>query len=86
MQEALTNVREHAPGTRAHIDIHLAGRDVEVTVTNTAPTSPALTLPSSRQGLIGLRERAELLDGTFENGPTPDGGYRIHARLPTHTD
>ncbi|MFI9557421.1 sensor histidine kinase [Nonomuraea endophytica] len=86
VQEALTNVRKHAPGARAHIDIHAVGRTVEITVTNTAPTRPALTLPSSRQGLIGLRERAELLDGTFENGPTPDGGYRIHVSLPTRTD
>jgi signal transduction histidine kinase len=82
VQEALTNVRKHAPGASACIDIRLIGRDVEVTVTNAAPTRAALTLPSSHQGLIGLRERADLLAGSFESGPTPDGGYCIRVRLP----
>jgi len=81
VQEALTNVRKHAPGARVRIEILRVGQDTEVTVTNTAPTRP---LPGSQQGLIGLRERAELLGGTFESGPTDDGGYRIRLRLPTH--
>ncbi|MCX4973714.1 sensor histidine kinase [Streptomyces sp. NBC_00620] len=85
VQEALTNVRKHAPGATACIEIRRTGQGTEVTVTNTAPTRPALALPSSQQGLIGLRERAELLGGTFESGPTEDGGYRVRLRLPTHT-
>ncbi|MEV6172538.1 histidine kinase [Streptomyces sp. NPDC051954] len=85
VQEALTNVRKHAPGASARIEIRRIGQDTEVTVTNTAPSRPALALPGSRQGLIGLRERAELLGGTFESGPTDAGGYRIRLRLPTHT-
>ncbi|MEV2227488.1 histidine kinase [Streptomyces phaeochromogenes] len=84
VQEALTNVRKHAPGARVRIEILRVGQDTEVTVTNTAPTRPALALPGSQQGLIGLRERAELLGGTFESGPTDDGGYRVRLRLPTH--
>ncbi|MDX2700979.1 two-component sensor histidine kinase, partial [Streptomyces ipomoeae] len=44
-------------------------------------------LPGSRQGLIGLKERAELLGGTFASGPTPAGGYEATLRIPTdHTD
>lgn len=85
VQEALTNVRKHAPGATACIEIRRTGQGTEVTVTNTAPTRPALALPSSQQGLIGLRERAELLGGTFESGPTEDSGYRVRLRLPTHT-
>jgi signal transduction histidine kinase len=29
-----------------------------------------------------MRERATMLGGTFEAGPLPDGGYRVHALLP----
>jgi signal transduction histidine kinase len=33
-------------------------------------------------GLIGMRERARLVGGTIEVGPTPLGGFRVHAVLP----
>ncbi|MFJ8435977.1 sensor histidine kinase [Kitasatospora sp. NPDC094019] len=84
VQEALTNVRKHAPGASAVVEIHRSGLGLEVSVVNTAPTRPSLQLPSSRHGLIGLRERAENLDGSLTSGPAPDGGYRVHAALPDY--
>ncbi|WP_425269814.1 sensor histidine kinase [Kitasatospora cineracea] len=86
VQEALTNARKHAPGATAAVDLWQDGTEVGVTVTNSAPTRPSLPLPGSQQGLIGLRERAELLHGTLESGPTPDGGYRVSLRVPLTTD
>jgi signal transduction histidine kinase len=37
----------------------------------------------SRQGIVGMRERARALGGTLEAGPRPEGGFRVSARLPT---
>ena len=84
VQEALTNVRKHAPGARATVRLWHADDATEfgVTVTNTSPTRPSLPLPGSSQGLVGLRERAELLHGTLRSGPTPDGGYEVGLRIP----
>ncbi|MGX1566975.1 sensor histidine kinase [Streptomyces sp. NPDC055506] len=84
VQEALTNVRKHAPGATATVRLWSAddGEAFGVTVTNTPPTRPSLPLPGSRQGLVGLKERAELLDGTFASGPTSDGGYEVSLRIP----
>ncbi|MEV5957911.1 histidine kinase [Streptomyces sp. NPDC051987] len=83
VQEALTNVRKHAPGATAAIHIrHRDGR-LRTTVTNTAPTHLPLSLPSAHHGLAGLRQRAELLGGTVTSGPTPDGGYELRLELPT---
>lgn len=85
-QEALTNVRKHAPGAAARVELWHDGDDVGVTVTNTAATRPALPLPSAQQGLVGLRERADILHGTLESGPTAEGGYRVRLRIPHSAD
>ncbi|MER5451460.1 histidine kinase [Streptomyces sp. NPDC002764] len=86
VQEALTNVRKHAPGARAHVELWQDGDDVGVTVTNSPPTRPSLSLPGSQQGLVGLRERADILHGTLEAGLTAKGGYRVRLRIPLSTD
>jgi signal transduction histidine kinase len=81
VQEALTNVLKHGGvDAVAHVRLEEAdGRlDIEVTDSGTAIT----TLPGSGQGIVGMRERAMLLGGTFEAGPRPEGGFRVLARLP----
>ncbi|MFD7706007.1 sensor histidine kinase [Streptomyces sp. NPDC059785] len=82
VQEALTNVRKHAPGATATVRIRHRDGVVRTTVGNTAPTRPALPLPSAHHGLAGLRQRAELLGGTVTSGPTEDGGYELRLDLP----
>jgi signal transduction histidine kinase len=82
VQEALTNVRKHAPGANATVRIHHADHTVVTTVSNTAGTRPALALPSAQHGLIGLHQRAEMLGGELRAGPMPDGGYRLDLVLP----
>ncbi|MFV5996991.1 sensor histidine kinase [Streptomyces sp. NPDC056231] len=82
VQEALTNVRKHAPGATVRVCIHHRDGAIHATVTNTAPTQPALPLPSAQHGLAGLRQRAELLGGTISAQSTTDGGYSLHLKLP----
>ncbi|MBP2328390.1 signal transduction histidine kinase [Kibdelosporangium banguiense] len=84
VQEALTNARKHAPGASATVQLWHNHSELGVTVTNASPTRPTLSLPSAQHGLIGLRERADLLNGTLTFGPTPDGGFRVHLCLPWH--
>lgn len=82
VQEALTNARKHAPGAAVRIDVAATSTTASVVVENSAPTGPALPLPGSGIGLIGLRERAALLGGAFEAGPTPGGGFRVAVTIP----
>ncbi|MEU0406453.1 histidine kinase [Streptomyces griseorubiginosus] len=86
VQEALTNVRKHAPGASARVELWQDGDSIGVTVTNTPPTRPSLSLPGSQQGLVGLRERADILRGTLDAGPTAEGGYRVRLRIPLSAD
>jgi len=62
------------------------GDNVGVTVTNTATTRASLSLPGSQHGLVGLRERADILHGTLEADPTAEGGYRVRLRIPLGAD
>ncbi|GAB2707539.1 sensor histidine kinase [Kitasatospora kifunensis] len=84
VQEALTNVRKHAPGTDTRVLVRITPTTLHVTVCNDAPTGPCPDsgLPGGRHGLIGLRERAALLGGTIEAAPEPDGGFAVRLRLP----
>ncbi|WP_030566290.1 sensor histidine kinase [Streptomyces aureocirculatus] len=86
VQEALTNVRKHAPGATAAVHLFQHDTGFGVVITNTRPSRPPLPLPSSHQGLIGLAERAELLHGSFTAGPLPDGGYRVMLDIPTDAE
>lgn len=82
IQEALTNIRKHAPGAEATVQLGSTPTTLTVTIDNTAPTRSTILLPGARHGLIGLQERAELLGGTVATGPTASGGYRVHLELP----
>lgn len=82
VQEALTNVRKHAPGATASIRVHHDAGTVHATVTNTAADRPALSLPGAHHGLLGLRQRADLLGGSMHAGPTAEGGYELRLRIP----
>jgi signal transduction histidine kinase len=87
VQEALTNVRKHAPGSAVAVRVAVEEETLRVEVQNGAPGSadPA-PLPSGGHGLVGLRERAALLDGTFEAGRTDDGGFLVRVTLPLPAD
>ncbi|MEH0516955.1 MULTISPECIES: sensor histidine kinase [unclassified Streptomyces] len=86
-QEALTNAAKHAPGTRVSVRVGFGTRDVTVQVGNTRPapgpaTSAALRASGSGLGLQGMRERVKQAGGDLQAGPTPDGGWRVAARIP----
>jgi signal transduction histidine kinase len=88
VQEALTNVRKHAPGAAVTIALHAgdtADRDI-VLVVDDHPTRPAaapgaLTATGGGYGVKGMRERARNLGGTLAAGPHGDG-WRVELRLP----
>ncbi|WP_049557878.1 sensor histidine kinase [Nonomuraea sp. SBT364] len=80
LQEALTNALKH--GERpAEVHIVYEARQVSVTVDNRV-NGRRPRLPGAGAGLVGMRERAGLVGGTFEAGPRGDG-WRVTARLPT---
>lgn len=81
VQEALTNAIRH--GGRCHADLtvdrgpdHL---DLEITTDQTLDADQ--TPSSSGRGLIGMRERVQLLGGNLDTGPCGEG-FRVRTTLP----
>ncbi len=83
IQEALTNASTHAPGAARVVEID--DRDdarVVVSVTNFAPTTVAAARSSAGGfGLVGMRERAELVGADLQYGLTPGGGWLVRASV-----
>ncbi|MEV4435928.1 histidine kinase [Streptomyces sp. NPDC049585] len=82
-QEALTNVRKHAPGARVEMAFTYLEREVELWVRDSGASGRVgkPEVPGAGYGLLGMRERAELLGGTLEAGPAVAGGPGFHVRL-----
>jgi signal transduction histidine kinase len=80
LQEGLTNVIKHAGRARADVVIAYLADEIELSVRDDGrdgrPPRPG------GHGLVGIRERVAVFDGTVEAGPLADGGWRLRARLP----
>jgi signal transduction histidine kinase len=85
VQEALTNVRKHAPGAEVRIKVHYLPDRVSIRVLNSAPrgvADPVLVGSGSGSGLAALEQRVELVGGRLTTGHTVAGGFQVDARLP----
>lgn len=84
VQEALTNVRKHAPGAATTVRVETTGDTLRVEVRNAAPDEGATApgLPGGGQGIVGLQERAALLGGSLTAGATSEGGFTVRAEVP----
>ncbi|MFC8453403.1 sensor histidine kinase [Kitasatospora sp. NPDC057223] len=83
VQEALTNIGKYAPDAAVLVRVRARGSVLRVEVRNGPPAlRPVGALPGGGHGLVGLRERAQLLGGTMTAGPTGDGGFEVSADLP----
>ncbi len=80
VQEALTNVAKHAPGTPAEVEVRYDDDVLRLRVTDRG-TAAGPVDPSGR-GLAGIRDRASALGGSAEAGPDPQGGWSVRCELP----
>ena len=81
-QEALTNTLKHAAARSAAVVVRYGDDAVEIECTDDGSGATAHSNGATGHGLVGMRERALMLGGEIDAGPRPDGGYRVHARLP----
>ncbi|MFW6774618.1 sensor histidine kinase [Nocardioides sp. CPCC 205120] len=83
VQEALTNARKHAPGTKITITLDWDADHVRVRVHNPAPPArPGSPAPTGGHGLVGMAERVKAAGGTLDLR-RPGDGFTVTAVLPT---
>lgn len=85
VQEALTNSVKHASGATAAVAVEYSPQRLRVEVTDTGGRPSADAAAGSGRGLIGLRERLAVYDGTLNTGRRLTGGYRVEALIPLET-
>lgn len=84
VQEALTNILKHAQARRAEVEIHLRPSDVRLRISDDGRGFDLSAVTARRDGglgVIGMRERAELLGGRLQVTSGPQG-TRVEAVIP----
>ncbi|MBY8878683.1 sensor histidine kinase [Actinacidiphila acidipaludis] len=83
-QEAMTNVRKHAPGAAVTLRLEYRPEEVELEFRDfggKTPVDNSLGASGAGYGLRGMRERAELLGGALDAGPAEEG-FVVRLRVP----
>lgn len=87
VQEALSNVVRHANASRATLNINFSEREIKLGVSDDGigfvmPKSPTDFAPSGHFGLLGMKERSELIGGRLEVQSESGKGTRLSIRIP----
>ncbi|MGY1810604.1 sensor histidine kinase [Blastococcus sp. SYSU D00669] len=84
VQEALTNVVKHAgPDVEAAVTLSWSPRALRLEVTDSGgPARPATGNGPDGRGLVGMRERLQLVGGRLSAGPAP-AGFAVVGEIPT---
>ena len=85
-QEALTNVARHAQATRAEVQVQKLDGAICMKIIDDGKGFPADHVLHARKakrlGLLGMRERLEMVGGNFTVASAPGKGTTIVAQLP----
>jgi signal transduction histidine kinase len=85
-QEALRNVEKHASATSALVELDFTEEEIRLSVADdgagfSPPKSVSDLALSGKLGLLGMKERAELVGGSFEIHASPQKGTRLVVRV-----
>jgi signal transduction histidine kinase len=81
-QESLTNVTRHADAKHATVKLWIDDGAYRVEVADDGAGAATSASETGGRGLLGMRERAELLGGRLSAGPAEGGGFRVSASIP----
>jgi len=85
-EESLANAARHAPGARVDVELRIEAQRVLLRVANgPSPTSATAPRSSGGLGLLGVRQRADLIGARLVAGPA-GGGWLVEVDVPLDED
>lgn len=83
VQEALTNVRKHADASQADVAVTGTGKSTTFTITDDGVGfNPSATRDGEGYGMVTMRDRLTMLDGTLAITSAPGAGTTVVATVP----
>jgi signal transduction histidine kinase len=87
LQEAITNVVKHSGAHQVGVVLEVTGGEVRLIVEDDGrgfaiDDGSVLALGRTHLGLLGVRERLALVNGSLEVESAPHGGTTVYARVP----
>lgn len=81
VQEALTNVRKHAPGAAVSVTVRASERELRIEVLNGPSDGAGVDEARGGRGIPGMAERVRVYSGTL--GAEPEGdGWAVRVTIP----
>ncbi|MBL8603752.1 MAG: sensor histidine kinase [Myxococcales bacterium] len=81
VQESLTNIARHAEAQHVHVSVESTGRHLQVTVEDDGKGALGPNQKPGR-GMVGMKERAMAVGGSFQVSPGTPSGTTIRVVLP----
>ena len=80
--EALTNVANHAQAHNVAVDVRMKDKSISVTIQDDGRGFDASAIPSGHYGILGIKERVRLVNGSFEIQSNNGKGTTIRIDIP----
>ena len=80
VQESLTNAMKHASGSPVTVHVDFGPERLHLVVRDLGGRETSASTPGN--GLLGMRQRVDLLGGALRTGQVPSGGFVVDCVLP----
>lgn len=84
VQEALSNVQHHADATEVSVELHYSSDTLMLVIEDNGVgfSTDEASCKVGHYGLLGMKERTSVIDGTLEISSQPGHGTRVTLRIP----
>ena len=82
LAESLTNIAHHAQAQTVKVNVEAKDNNILLTVKDDGIGFDTSTIPSGHYGILGIKERVRLVNGTFELQSEKDNGTLLKITIP----